>query len=390
MAKRPVSTEYTVIDAKPVPPQPAPELRIDPKPEVLQHRAPPTKTPRRTARLALAIVVLLFLAALLVERLSNFTRQATIQAAIVQVTPGIAGKVIELGVVDDSVVKAGDLLFRIDPRPYEIAVRRAEAQLAQIGQATGASTSAVAVALAQLVEARVARDNRREQAQRAIELVRKNVSDNARQDDADAALKRAEAAVASAQADLDAAVEEWGPSGNGNPQLGDALITLEAARLDLAQTTVTAPSDGAVSGLRLAIGQFVTAGQPAMTLIDARTIWIGANIGEASLAHMVPGDRAEVVLGAFPGQVFPASVESIGSGVSRGGLDAATGLSSSNSDWPGGPQLVPLRIVFLDAMPGNIRYGSSAGVVVYTNDNPVQNALGWLWIRIISVLGYLG
>ena len=312
MAKRPVSTEYTVIDARPVPPQTPPELRVEPKPQVIDDPAPPRNIPRRIARFVIAVVVMLVLAAILVARLTNFTTQATIQAAVVPVAPSVAGKVIELGVVDNAVVRAGDLLIRIDPEPYEIAVRQAEARLAEITQAPG----------------------------------------------------------------------------DGNPTAVDARAALEMARLNLQHATVTAPSDGVVTGLRLAAGQFVVAGETALTLIDMRKSWISANIKESSLEHMVPGDHAEIVLGGLPGQVFSATVESIGSGVSQGGVDPATGLARFDS-WLGDPQLVPVKLAPPDAMPTNIRYGSHVSVIVYVDDHPVLNALGWLWIRVVAVLGHL-
>jgi len=103
---------------------------------------------------------------------------------VVRTVPEVSGKVIEVGVRDNHIVRTGDLLYRIDPTPFRIAVERAEAKLAAAGQAIGASTAAVDAAQAQLVEEIAQRGNVREQAARVFELVRLGVYPRAREDQA--------------------------------------------------------------------------------------------------------------------------------------------------------------------------------------------------------------
>jgi len=383
-----MSTEYIVIDATPAPPKP-PEPRVEPKPEL--EAEPKSPNPLRlTALVVLGITVAFFFVSILMERLTPYTSQAAVQAYVVKIAPEVAGKIVEIGVVDNQVVRQGDLLFRVDPQPYEIAVTQAEAQLAIVGQSIGASTSAVDSAQASLIVAIAERDNQREQTQRALELVKKGVYAKAKQDDAEALLKSAEARVTRAEADLEQARQALGPAGDENPQLRQALAALETARLDLLRTTVVAPSDGAVTNLQLAIGQFVGVGQLAMTFIDARTIWITANLKENSLEHLATGDPVDVVLDTLPGRVFPGRVESIGWGVSQGGIDPSTGLPTVKNDsgWVRDPQRFPLRIVLDDGVPAGVRYGSQANVVIYTGSNPLANALGAMWIRLVSWISY--
>jgi multidrug resistance efflux pump len=382
-----MSTEYIVIDATPT--TPTPEIKAEPKPELPEE--PRHGNPlRRTALIVLAITIVFFFVSIVMERLTPYTSQATVQAYVVKISPEVVGKVIEIGVVDNAVVKTGDLLFRLDPQPFEIAVENAEAQLALVGQTIGASTSAVDSAQARLVEAISDRDNQREQSQRVLELVKKGVYAKAKQDEAEALLKSAEARVSRAEADLEQARQALGPAGDENPQLRQALAALETARLNLLRTTVLAPSGGAVTNLQLAIGQFVGVGQLAMTFLDAQTIWIAANLKENSLEYLAPGEPVEVVLDMLPGRVFGGHVESVGWGVSQGGIDPATGLPTVKNDsgWVRDPQRFPLRIVLDDGVPSAVRYGSQANVVIYTGDNPVANAIGSLWIRLVSWLSY--
>jgi multidrug resistance efflux pump len=198
----------------------------------------------------------------------------------VRIRPDVSGKVVEVGVRDNQIVRTGDLVYRIDPTPFRIAVERAEAKLAAAGQAVGASTAAVDAAQAQLVEEIARRGNVREQAARVFELVRLGVYPPAREDQARSQLDEAEAQVQRAQATLQQARQELGPQGADNPQIRETLAALEQARLDLTRTTLLAPGDGVVSNLQLDVGQFAAAGQPALTFLDTRLVWIQAFLRE--------------------------------------------------------------------------------------------------------------
>ena len=209
---------------------------------------------------------------------------------------------------DNQIVRTGDLLYRIDPTPFGLAVERAEAKLAAAGQAVGVSTAAVDAAQAQLVEQIAELNNVREQAARVFELVRLGVYPVARSDQARSLLGAAEAQVQQAQASLEQARQALGPQGSDNPQIREALAALEQARLDLTHTTLHSPGDGLVSNLQLSIGQFAAAGQPSLTFLDSRLIWLNAFLRENSLEYVKPGARAEVALDVLPGRVLPARV----------------------------------------------------------------------------------
>nr|WP_210263607.1 HlyD family secretion protein [Rhizobium sp. SEMIA 4085] len=350
---------------------------------------------RRTALIIVLLALVLFVLSVFMERRTPSTSQAQVQAYVVGIAPEVTGRVIEVNVDDNSLVEAHQVLFRIDPSTYQIAVAQAEANLALVGQTIGASTATVDVAQAKLVEMEVDRDNLRDQYARATELVKRGVFSKARYDTAKSAYEQAEAAVTGAGADLAKAKEELGPAGNDNPQLREALAALEAAQLDLVRTTIHAPSAGVVTNLQLSIGKVVSVGQPAMTTIEGGTIWMAPACKENSLENVAAGNRAELLFDALPGRLFPAKVESIGLGVSQqggGGTDPNTGLPTIRTDtgWVQEAQRFPVRLVMDAERPKGVRYGSQATVVIYTGDHPVTNAWGWLRIRIISVLTYVG
>lgn len=346
---------------------------------------------RRVALAVLLLACLLFVIAVFMERRTPSSSQATVSAYVVGIAPEVTGRVIEVGVADNSGVKPGQMLFRIDPQQYELAVAEAEARLARVGQTIGASTASVDAVQARLVEARAIRDNVQEQANRAMELVKRGVYAQAKYDEAKAAVDQANASVVAAEADLKRAQEELGPAGADNPQLKESLAALERAQLDLLRTTVLAPAEGVVTNLQLSVGGVVGAGQGAMTFIDAGTVWVTAAFKENSLEKVAAGNRADVLFDVLPGQVFGATVESVGMGVAQGNVDPKTGLPkiSTDSGWVRTPQSFPVRLILDEGRPKGVRYGSQANVVIYTGDNPVTNAIGRIWMRVLSVLTYV-
>jgi multidrug resistance efflux pump len=347
---------------------------------------------RRWIGIVLALCLAIFVYNLIADRLTPYSSDATVQAYIVQIAPEVAGSVVEVGVVDNQIVKARDLLFRIDPQTYAAAVREAEAAVDRTGQSIGANTAGVTAAEAAVADARARLANVQEQATRILQLVRRGVYAQARADQTQRQLEGAQAGVRQAEAQLEEARQQLGPQGQDNPELRAALAALERAQLDLAHTVVAAPAVGIVTNLKLAGGQFVAAGHPVMTFIDPEAVWLSANFRENNLGRMRAGLPVEIALDVRPGEVFPGVVESIGWGVDVGEATAPSGLPTIRppTGWLREAQRFPVRVRFeTEGYPKGIRYGSQASVVVYTGDNAVMNALAWLWIRLASWLSYL-
>jgi multidrug resistance efflux pump len=372
------------------------EMQV-PGPEQIAEAPPPPRRAdplRRWTLVILVLFVLLFGWTLVADRLTPYTSDASVRAFVVRMAPEVSGKVIEVAVRDNQIVRTGDLLYRIDPTPFGLAVERAESKLAAAGQAVGVSTAAVDAAQAVLVEQIAERNNVRDQAARVFELVRQDVYPKARGDQAEALLGAAEAQVQQAQASLEQARQALGPRGTDNPQIREALAALEQARLDLAHTILHSPDDGVVSNLQLNVGQFAAAGQPALTFLDARLVWLSAFLRENSLDHIRAGTRAEVVLDALPGRTLLAHVVSVGWGVGEADTDPTTGLPKThqgNGGWLAPAQRFPVQLV-LETATGRlsgVRYNARASVILYTGEHPVANALAWVWIRLISVLTFV-
>lgn len=356
---------------------------------------PPAKRPANPLRRWVLIVVGLCLAifaySLIADRLTPYTPQGVVQAYIVGVAPEVAGRVTEVNVTDNQKIAAGQVLFQVDPEPYRIAVEKAEADVAAAGQSIGADTAGVSAAQANVAEAHANLANVNEQTARTFELVKKGVFPKARGDKATAERDAAKAQARKAEAELKQAQEALGPQGADNPQLRAATAVLAKAQRDLLQTEVLAPTDGIVTNLQLTLGQFAPVGQPVLTFIDARSLWVMASFRENSLEHVKAGAPVEIVFDVLPGQIFTGKVESVGWGVENFNEGQLGGLPTikNQSGWIRDPQRFPVRII-LDSQEYlvGLRYGSQANVVIYTGDNGIANWLGGLLIRLVSILTY--
>jgi multidrug resistance efflux pump len=354
-------------------------------------KAEPANPMGRVTIVVLAIAVVLFAYHLVADRFTPFTDQATVQAFIVNIAPDVGGRVRSVRVADNQPVRAGDVLFVIDPERYQIALQTAEAQLASAGQAVGASTAALTAAEARLAASEANRINVQQQTARVFELVDRGVRPKADGDSSRAGLRSAVADVARAKADVEQARQNLGPIG-ANAQIQAAQAAIRQARRDLADTVVRAPSDGEVTNLQLAAGRFVGAGQTALTFVDRSSVWIEAQVRENSLEHIKVGDAVGISLDVRPGRVYRGRVQGVGRGVDNSDIDPATGLPviKNDSGWIRDPQRFAVRVALdPDSRFGDVRVGSQASLVIYTGRSGITDSIGRLWIALVSYLSYV-
>ncbi|WP_038176780.1 MULTISPECIES: HlyD family secretion protein [Vibrio] len=348
------------------------------------------KSSRKLSLYIITAVLVIWLYSLWSDRVTPITSDAQVHTYLVRVAPEVSGNIVDVNVEDNQIVEAGQVLLTIDPRNYQVALKGAQANLAIAGQNIGASTAAVEVAQAKVVDALAARDNAREQANRTAELASRGVLSQADLDNAIEAKNRAQAGLEAAQASLVQAEQNLGPTGSNNPQILAAMASLEKAQLDLLRTQVLAPSRGVVTNMQLTVGQTATAGAPLLTFIDPRSVWISALARENSIEHIRPGQVVKIVLDALPGRVLSGQVDSIGWGTGGSNdIDPTTGfLNAKTSSFT--PQRYPINIIFDNPEElTNIRYGSQATVAFYTEQSTVGQWLASLWMRILSIWTYV-
>ena len=347
---------------------------------------------RKVTKYVLIVVAVLFLWYVVADRIAPWTDQARVQAYVIPIVPQVSGRVIEVNVVKDQVVEPGDVLLKINPSDYQLAVEAAEAALELAGQEIGAGTATVTTAQAGLVVAMTNLEHAETQSARVFELEKKQVMSKAEGDKARAVVKQAKAQVDSARAELEKARQALGVKGEANPRIRSAIADLKKAQLDLSRTTILAPSKGGITNLQVEEGYYASTGVPLMTFIEFDNVWIQANMRENNIANIEQGDAVDIVLDVAPGKVFQGRVSSVGFAVDSATSSAIGGLATveSKSGWLRDAQRFPVIITFDDdSASGLRRLGGQADVLVYTGNNWIINPLGWLYIRLLSWLSYV-
>lgn len=349
---------------------------------------------RRVTNVLLVVVVVSFAWHLVADRLTPYSNVGVIDAYVLPVAAQVSGYLEDVDVVLNQQVNAGQIIMRINPRPYELAVESARANLALSRQQMRAQVAGVSSAAGRLGVARAQFEVARRNYARVESISRANPGALA-QADVDryqAALAEAESQVASARAELARAREQLGLEGEDNAAIQAAIAALETAEFQLEQTVIRAPTDGIIADLQIAEGYFASAGAPLATFISTKDVWIRSNMRENNLGRVEIGAAAEVVLDMAPGRVFSARVASLGSGVATGAAASRGNLPTSeeSSGWFRKPERFPVVLRFVgDGARGYMRVGGQVSAIIYTDHNPILNAVGWLRIRLESLLSYV-
>jgi multidrug resistance efflux pump len=249
--------------------------------------------------------------------LAPWTRDGRVRANIVQIAPDVTGLVTAVPIQDNQLVSAGTLLFEVDPTRYTLALRQAEAAL-----------GAQRVGLTQ-----IQRENARNT--ELGNLISQELREQTR--------TRSEAAESG---------------------LAQALVALDAARLNLTRAQVRAPTDGLVTNLEMRAGSYATAGRAVLALVDSGSIYVEGYFEETKLPRIHIGDRVQVT--PMGGALLQGTVESIAAGIAdRDRSTSANLLPSVNPsfNWVRLAQRIPVR-VRLDPLPAGTRLVAGQTVTV--------------------------
>jgi membrane fusion protein (multidrug efflux system) len=298
-------------------------------------------------------------------KLHPSTDDAYIEANVVRVAAQVSGAITHVRVQDQEQVRAGQLLFEIDRRPFELALAQANARLQLAAQGMGSDAAAVRAAAAEAQSQRVQLDKARTNAGRVADLQRQGFVPTQAHDDAIAAVNAAEAQLAVAHARLNQARLNLGKTGDQNQRVREAQATREQAELDLAHARVEAACDGQIAELSLQPGSTARAGTPLFALVCTDKFWIGANFKETQLERIKPGQPVDIRLDMYSGRLFEGRVETISpaSGVAFSLLPP----QNATGNWVKVTQRVPVRIAVVAPDPNYpLRVGTSATVTVDT------------------------
>ncbi len=265
---------------------------------------------------------------------SPWTRDGRVRAYVVDIAPEVSGTVVAVPVRDNQVVRKGDPLFVIDPTRFRLSITEAQARL--------------------------------ESAREELRLRQSDVK--RRQGLAGIVSAEEQAQFASTAATQQAAVEA-------------AQAQLDTARLNLQRATLYSPVNGPVTNLLLRVGDYATAGQARVAVIDADSFWIYGYFEETKLARIHVGDPARIKLMGFA-PILGGHVDSIAGGINdqNGGLDRE-GLQDVNPvfTWVRLAQRIPVRIGIDHVPPGvTLAAGMTCSVAVGAEAHDTGRLPSWL------------
>jgi membrane fusion protein (multidrug efflux system) len=292
------------------------------------------------------------------------TDDANIQAARVEVSTDVAGRVAEIDVHDNQFVRRGQVLFRLDQHRFLIAVADARAQLAEALRKVPAEQALYRQHLADEAAARTTLAYQQREFARQTELQAQTISSLAQLDQARNNFQSAQQRLSAAQQQAAAALADLGPNPDAPPEtqpvVRQAQAALNRALLDLSYTIVHAPIDGVVTRVeQLQTGDHVDAATPLFQLVSHNDIWVEANFKETDLTYMRLGQSATFTVDAYPGKTFTGKVVSTSPGT--GSSFSLLPPENSSGNWVKVVQRLPVR---LSIDPGDADVPLAAGMSV--------------------------
>ncbi|EII3053706.1 HlyD family secretion protein [Vibrio vulnificus] len=291
------------------------------------------------------------------------TEDAYVRAKILSVAPQVQGQVVTVEAKDFQAVNKGDLLLKIDARPYLLAVKQAKAAYQLAVQQHDVADKQVTEAVAGLDAARSNLTEAQLEYKRIDSLVTRKLASAQDLDTAKNKLANAQASLEQARASVEKAIANRGEEGAEAAVVQQAAAQLAQAELNLSYTDITSPVDGIAGEINTHVGSVVSVGQTLFPVIIKDSYWVRANFKETDLTHIKPGMEAEVVIDMYPDRVWKATVEE---------LSPASGTSFSlmppenaTGNWVKIKQRFPVRLALnVPKDAPQLRVGASTEVTV--------------------------
>jgi membrane fusion protein (multidrug efflux system) len=316
--------------------------------------------------LLLAAPILIVIAALYIYLTGGryvSTDDAYVQSARGSVSANVSGQVVEVDVRENQFVHAGDVLFRLDSRPYDVAVEQAQAELVSAEEGVSATQASLGQTGDEVTAAQDTLDYDQKELTRQKAMAASGVSSQQQLDAAQHAFDSAKAALAAAKARQSNVLATLGGSADGPitayANVKRAQAALDRAKLNQSYTTIRALQDGVVTKVeQLQVGDYANAAQPLFNLVAPR-LWVEANFKENQLSYMRPGQPATVKIDAYPGRLYHLHIASLSPGT--GNSFSVLPAENATGNWVKVVQRLPVRLVF-DGDVSDIRVPLAAGL----------------------------
>ena len=308
------------------------------------------------------------------------TDDAYVGAQKVLITPDISGKVDKVVVREGQHVREGDVLFEIDPAPFQFALRQAQATLAQEKTVYVNLVSNVTIYGQMQDLLQQGSDLKQRDVERKSTLVKSNYGSQLDLDNSTTALVTARAQLELLKQQTSTAKNQL--LGDVNlpleqfPPYAQAKAALDQAQRNLDHTTLRAPMSGIATQVdNIQLGRFVAAGSPILSVIDDARPWVDANLKESDFTYIAVGQKVDIDVDAFPSHVFKGTVGSLSPGT--GAQFAILPPQNATGNFVKVVQRVPVRIYldYADPAVQKLKAGMSSFTSIDTNHHRSLAAL---------------
>ena len=326
------------------------------------------------------------------------TENAYVKTNVIAISADIDGRVTEVFVDENQLISKGDLLFKLDPNTYAVAIQMAESKR-KSGRIFQHCRQSIIKYWRKLKKKRLMQPIKKPMlltikgGSTAANVDKKSITTRARLDEAESKLDEAEFELLAANQEvltrkqkIKTVLARLGGDPNRSfdqhPDFIGAEAELSLAKMNLGYTEVRAPVSGIVTRLKLEPGEWVESGEPAFGIIANNRVWIEANLKETQLTHVVEGQKTTVEVDAYPDVIWEAKVASISP--ATGAEFSVLPPQNASGNWVKVVQRLPVRIEILSTEnKPPLRAGMTSTVSIDTNHQ--RN----LWKNIISFFNEL-
>lgn len=318
------------------------------------------------------------------------TENAYVKSDHILISADVDGRVVKVNVRNNEPVTKGMVLFRIDQKPFDIAVQRAEAELGNVDFEISAYRAAYREARAELARAEKDVAHLQREYARRQTLAQKNILAKSEAEKFRFDWQSAEGRIGALREKSRRALSNLGGKVSmkteDHPRYKTRLAVLEEAKLDLERTVVRAPTDGVVSNVELQTGEYVESGKAVFSLLSIDPVWVEANLKETQLTHVRVGQQATLTVDAYPDYEFQAYVASLSPGT--GAEFSILPAQNATGNWVKVVQRVPVKLeIEADENAPQLRAGMSVTVKI---DTEHERKLPGIVQSALALVGYQG